>query len=88
MSNKTSAHSLAALVLSVVLLAFSAAWPALLPSVALAAEVTASAESTFTYQHDPVYNPRAMRDVVVNPDAIYGFSPNPDSGSIAGVYRL
>ena len=25
-----------------------------------------------------------MRDIVETPDAVYGFSPNPDSGSISG----
>ncbi len=34
---------------------------------------------SFTYEHDPRDNPRAMKDIVVNPDAVYGFSPSPDS---------
>ena len=33
----------------------------------------------FTYEHDPMENPKAVEDIVVNPDAVYGFSPNPDS---------
>ncbi len=33
----------------------------------------------FAYEHDPRDNPNAMRDIVINPDAVYGFSPNPDS---------
>lgn len=33
----------------------------------------------FTYIHDPRDNPKAMEDIVENPDAIYGFSPSPDS---------
>lgn len=33
----------------------------------------------FVYKHDPRENPSAMEDVIVNPDAVYGFSPNPDS---------
>lgn len=33
----------------------------------------------FTYVHDPRDNPEAMKDIVVNPDAVYGFSPSPDS---------
>ena len=28
------------------------------------------------YLHDPRDNPSAMRDIVVNPDAVYGFSPS------------
>ena len=35
--------------------------------------------SGFTYEHDPRDNPEAMKDIVVNPDAVYGFSPSPDS---------
>lgn len=30
----------------------------------------------FTYEHDPRDNPKAMRDIVANPDAVYGFSPS------------
>ena len=30
----------------------------------------------FKYEHDPRDNPSAMRDIVVNPDAVYGFSPS------------
>ena len=33
----------------------------------------------FQYQHDPRKNETAMRDIVENPDAVYGFSPNPES---------
>lgn len=33
----------------------------------------------FRYEHDPQDNPDAMKDIVVNPDAVYGFSPDPDS---------
>ena len=33
----------------------------------------------FTYEHDPRDNPKAMKDIVYNPDAVYGFSPSPDS---------
>lgn len=33
----------------------------------------------FKYVHDPRENPEAMKDIVVNPDAVYGFSPSPDS---------
>lgn len=34
------------------------------------------------YEHDPRLNPRAMEDIVVDPDAVYGFSPNPE-GTLA-----
>ncbi|GEM_PF-905950 len=31
------------------------------------------------YIHDPRVNPKAMEDIVENPDAVYGFSPDPAS---------
>ncbi len=40
------------------------------------AVLPAAAQDGFTYQHDPRLNPKVMTDVVVNPDAIYGFSPS------------
>lgn len=36
-------------------------------------------EAGFQYIHDPRENPAAMKDIVANPEAVYGFSPNPDS---------
>ena len=40
----------------------------------------ASAEQyAFLYVHDPRENPYAMEDAIENPDAVYGFSPNPES---------
>ena len=33
----------------------------------------------FHYVHDPMENPEAAKDIIVNPDAVYGYSPNPDS---------
>ncbi len=35
--------------------------------------------SAFRYQHNPAANPKVLKDAIVNPDAVYGFSPNPDS---------
>ena len=29
--------------------------------------------------HNPAENPKVLEDAIVNPDAVYGFSPNPDS---------
>lgn len=37
----------------------------------------------FKYVHDPRENPRAMVDIVENPNAVYGFSPSPDSDRLA-----
>ncbi len=31
------------------------------------------------YQHDPMENPKAAADIVENPDAVYGYSPSPES---------
>ena len=36
-------------------------------------------DAPFTYEHDPRENPAAMEDIVANPDAVYGFSPDPES---------
>lgn len=40
---------------------------------------------SFRYKHNPAENPKVLVDAVVNPDAIYGFSPNPASTRL-GVY--
>lgn len=39
----------------------------------------------FAYIHDPRENPEAMKDIVENPDAVYGFSPDPESRRL-GIY--
>ncbi len=31
------------------------------------------------YAHDPMQNPKAARDIIVNPNAVYAYSPNPAS---------
>ncbi|MBQ9632955.1 MAG: FMN-binding protein [Lachnospiraceae bacterium] len=36
-------------------------------------------QESFTYEHDPRDNPEAMKDIIYNPAAVYGFSPSPDS---------
>ena len=36
-------------------------------------------QEPFSYEHDPRDNPNAMKDIIVNPEAVYGFSPSPDS---------
>lgn len=54
-----------------------------LPRTALAEDSGTESSTTFAYQHSPLYNPKAMADIVENPDAVYGFSPNPDSGSLS-----
>ncbi|MCR4817718.1 MAG: hypothetical protein K5841_02030 [Fretibacterium sp.] len=37
------------------------------------------ARVSFQYTHNPMDNPRAAADIIVNPHAVYGFSPNPAS---------
>ncbi len=48
------------------------------------AEKTDSA--SFAYAHDPRENPVAMRDIVENPAAVYGFSPSPAEDSTLKEY--
>ena len=51
------------------------------------AEESESERQEFHYAHDPRDDPNAMKDIIVNSDAVYGFSPNPDStrlGEYAG----
>ena len=38
-----------------------------------------SQAETYQYAHDPRLNETAMKDIVENPDAVYGFSPDPES---------
>lgn len=35
--------------------------------------------AVFAYENDPAENQAAMKDIVVNPEAVFGFSPSPDS---------
>ena len=36
-------------------------------------------DGPFRYIHDPREVPEAMKDIIENPDAVYGFSPDPES---------
>ena len=38
--------------------------------------------AVFAYVNNPADNPKAMADIVVNPDAVFGFSPSPDSARL------
>ena len=42
-------------------------------------EDSASQNNVFVYIHDPRENPEAMADILENADAVYGFSPDPQS---------
>ena len=56
------------------------AWGILLVlALSLFAACKTAEPERFAYVHDPTKNPEAMKDIVVNPDAVYGFSPNPES---------
>lgn len=35
------------------------------------------------YVHDPMENPDAAKDIIVDPDAVYGYAPSPDSQRLA-----
>ena len=45
--------------------------------------VFAADDAPFCYVHDPRLNPACMADVIVDPDAVYGFSPRPDGGRLS-----
>ena len=47
--------------------------------IALCLCACVSTSSQFSYVHDPRLNAEAMKDIVENPDAVYGFSPDPQS---------
>lgn len=40
------------------------------------------ASSGFKYVHDPRENANAMKDIIVDPKAVYGFSPDPESSRL------
>ena len=36
-------------------------------------------KTVYEFEHDPRDNPEAMKDIIEDPDAVYGFSPDPES---------
>ena len=38
----------------------------------------------FKYEHNPSDNPKVLQDAIEDPNAVYGYSPNPKSNSIGG----
>lgn len=42
-------------------------------------------DNGFKYEHNPSNNPKVLMDAIENPNAVYGYSPNPASESI-GAY--
>lgn len=55
------------------------------PAAKAEPEETEPAKAAFAYEHNPEENPSAMADIIVNPDAVYGFSPDPASSRL-GAY--
>lgn len=49
-------------------------------------QASSSESGKFMYVHDPRENPVAMRDIVENPEAVYGFSPSPGEASTLKEY--
>ncbi len=54
----------------------TAAW---LASVLFIMQASMTVFAAQPYEHDPMANPKAAQDIVVNPNAVYGYSPSPDS---------
>ena len=52
---------------------------AIRPDIPLDNKTPSSTVASFRYAHDPMDNPKAAADIIVNPRAVYGFSPNPAS---------
>ena len=42
----------------------------------------AEGDTKFIYKHNPMDNPKAAKDIVEDPNAVYGYSPNPESDRI------
>ena len=53
--------------------------PAAFLSLMLLIGMTLHTFAAFQYEHDPMENPKAAEDIIVDPNAVYGYSPNPDS---------
>lgn len=58
------------------ILALVLTWMMLFGAVLAAGE---GEKEPFLYVHDPRQNPNAMQDIIENPAAVYGFSPDPES---------
>ena len=52
---------------------------AVLLSAIILFSVTITSYASGYYVHDPMDNPKAAADIIVDPNAVYGYSPNPDS---------
>lgn len=57
----------------------------ILTAIIILLSLTIPAYAESCYVHDPMENPKAAADIVVDPKAVYGYAPNPDSTRL-GVY--
>ena len=55
---------------------------ALLVCTALLTSCSLFKRKPFQYVHDPRENPTAMADIIEDPNAVYGFSPDPESARL------
>ena len=56
--------------------------PAFAASPVIPEEYLSAGETGFSYEHSPMENKKISGDIIVNPAAVYGFSPNPASKRI------
>ena len=56
--------------------------PAVILSLLLVFGMAIVSFAAFQYEHDPMENPKAAEDIIVDPNAVYGYSPNPDSARL------
>lgn len=74
--NSIIKKTFAALLAIAMMLALLSGCASKTPSGTDPAETT---DAPFAYVHDPRENPEAMKDVIEDPNAVYGFSPDPES---------
>lgn len=64
---------------TVLLLSLAVSVTAAAPAFAETISSSSVSAEEFRYVHDPRLNPKAMEDIIEDPSAIYGFSPDPNS---------
>jgi len=50
--------------------------------------VKGTGDTGFAYKNNPMDNPKAVKDILENPDAVYGFSPSQKLKSIEDLQVL
>jgi len=71
--------------LTAIILVTGLSVPVYAESTVIREEYLSAAQTGFSYEHSPMENKKISGDIIVNPDAVYGFSPNPASAHL-GVY--